>query len=473
MNSPWLERRRRLAARVALYGSLVLVALALFAGKAWLLSFLASGRLPGQEWAKVDLANLPEVKLLQQYVQVDTSEKTGNEITGARFLAARLAEAGIPSEIEVLGNQHANLYAWLEGADKHPLVLHNHIDVESVDPKEWFSPPFEAKIEVPWMYGRGTFDMKSVAIAQLVAMIDLKKSGRPLKRSVLFLASSEEHGSRLGVRWILRQHPDLVRSFWAVLTEGGAVEARARDDIKYWGTEAGQKRFVDVHVCSGDRERLDALHDLLKERGFTETDLQLTPEVRSYLASYAPTRDRPAFREALEHPEKVLADVDTFRELPDYVKSLFRNEAVPFGVEPAPGGGWEMLIKLHLLPGVETAAVRDELLPPWMLQGLAVTIDESPAARHGSPLDHPAFLAAVAAVKERYPKAPAGPWFLPWSATDSRFFRTAGIPSYGFSPFLIMNTDTLQVDRANERFALPAFADGVALYGDLVRRLVL
>src|SRR5262249_5202283 len=156
----------------------------------------------------------------------------------------------IPSEIEVLGNQHANLYAWLEGADKHPLVLHNHIDVESVDPKEWFSPPFEAKIEVPWMYGRGTFDMKSVAIAQLVAMIDLKKSGRPLKRSVLFLAtSSEEHGSRLGVRWILRQHPDLVGRFWAVLTEGGAVEARARDEIKYWGTEAAQKRFVDVHVC--------------------------------------------------------------------------------------------------------------------------------------------------------------------------------------------------------------------------------
>jgi acetylornithine deacetylase/succinyl-diaminopimelate desuccinylase-like protein len=60
-----------------------------------------------------------------------------------------------------------------------------------------------------------------------------------------------------------------------------------------------------------------------------------------------------------------------------------------------------------------------------------------------------------------------------WSATDSRFFRTAGIPSYGFSPFLIMNTDTLQVDQANERFAVPAFADGVALYRQLVRRLVL
>jgi len=474
MTSPWLERRRRFAARVALYGSLVLVSVALAGGMAWLQAFLSSGRQMGQEWASVDYANLPEVKLLQQYVQIDTSEKTGNEISGARFLAARLAEAGIPSEIEVLGNKHANLYARLEGADPHPLVLHSHIDVESVDPKEWFSPPFAAKIEVPWMFGRGTFDMKSIAIAQLQAVIDLKKSGKPLKRSILLLAtSSEEHGSRLGVRWILRQHPELVQSFWAVLTEGGAVEARARDDIKYWGTEAGQKRFVDIHVCSGDRARIEALHQLLVDRGYTETDLHITPEVRTYLATYGPTRDRSAYVEAMVHPEEVLADVNKFRELPNYVKSLFRNEAVPFAVEPAPGGGWQMLVKLHLLPGVETAAVRDELLPPWMLYGLSVTFDEPPTARQGSPLDHPVFQAALASVKERYPKAPAGPWFLPWTATDSRFFRAAGVPSYGFSPFLIMNTDTLQVDQANERFALPAFADGVSLYGDLVRRLVL
>jgi len=305
-------------------------------------------------------------------------------------------------------------------------------------------------------------------------MIDLKKSGKPLKRSVLFLAtSSEERGSRLGVRWILRQHPDLVRSFWAVLTEGGAMEARSREEIKYWGTEFAQKRYVDVRVCSGDRERIDELRRLLMERGFTETDLHVTPEVRAYLESYGPTRDRNELREMLTHPEETIADVRKFRKLPNYVQSLFRNEAVPFRVEEAPGGGWQMLIKLHLLPGQELAAVRDELLPPWMLWGLSVTVDEPPSARHGSPLDHPAFQEILAALGERYPDAPAGPWFLPWTATDSRFFRSAGVPSYGFSPFLIMNTDTLQVDNANERFALPGFVEGVAVYRDLIRRLAL
>jgi acetylornithine deacetylase/succinyl-diaminopimelate desuccinylase-like protein len=472
MTSPWLERRRRFAARVALYGSLVLIG-----GVTWLLVSALDRplhRTTAEDWIKLDLPHNPDVLLLQKYVQIDTSEKSGDEIKGARFLAAQLAAAGIPSQIEILGNRHANLYARLDGADPRPLVLHNHIDVESVDPAEWFSPPFAASIQGPWMYGRGTFDMKSVAVAQLAAMIDLKKSGKPLKRSVLFLAtSSEERGSRLGVRWILRRHPDLVRSFWAVLTEGGAMEARSRDEIKYWGTEFAQKRYVDVRVCSGDRERIDELRRLLVERGFTETDLHVTPEVRAYLASYGPTRDRNELREMLTHPEETIADVRKFRKLPNYVQSLFRNEAVPFSVQEAPGGGWQMLIKLHLLPGQELAAVRDELLPPWMLWGLSVTIDEPPSARHGSPLDHPAFQEILAALGERYSDAPAGPWFLPWTATDSRFFRSAGVPSYGFSPFLIMNTDTLQVDNANERFALPGFVEGVAVYRDLVRRLAL
>jgi acetylornithine deacetylase/succinyl-diaminopimelate desuccinylase-like protein len=470
-----IERRRRVAARVALYTSLVLVGLA-----AWGLVRVLDRplqRRSAETWADLDYPNLPEVKLLRDYVRIDTTAETGDEVKGARFLVAQLEAAGIPARLEVIGGKHANVYALLEGKDPRPLVLHNHIDVSSVDPKEWFYPPFEGRIEVPWIYGRGTFDMKSVAIAQLMTMIDLKKSGQPLQRSVLFLAtSSEERGSRLGVRWILRNHPEMVRGFWAVLTEGGAVEARSRDDIKYWGTETGQKRFVDVRVCGPDRQQLEDLRQHMIDRGYPETvkdGLQVTPEVRTYLESYASTRDREDFRQWLGNPDATIADLESFRQLPDYVKSLFRPEAVPFHVSEAPGGGYELLIKLHLLPGQEVAEVFPKLMPRWLTWGLSTTIDEPPTARHGSPADHPVFQEIQEAVGDRYPDVPRGPWFLPWTATDSRFFRTAGVPSYGFSPFLIMNTDTLQVDKANERFALPGFVEGVGLYKDVVRRLVL
>jgi acetylornithine deacetylase/succinyl-diaminopimelate desuccinylase-like protein len=466
-----LEPSRRRAARIALYASLLLVG-----GIAWSLITLLDRPLKAhstEQWSRRDYVHLPEVKLLQEYVRIDTSEPTGDEVRGAEFLGRQFAAAGIPYRIERLGEKKANLYAWLDGADRHPLVLHNHIDVSSADPKEWFSPPFEARIVMPWIYGRGVFDMKSVAVAQMLAMIDLKKSGVPLARSVLFLAtSSEERGSRLGVRHLIQIHPEMVRGFWAVLTEGGVVEARSRDEIKFWGTEAGQKRYADLLICGPDREELEQVRRLLVKLGPTETDLKLTPEVAATLAAYGPTRDRKDLRDLVTHPEKVMTDVAAFRKLPPYLRSMLRDEAVPFAVEEAPGGGYQLNIKLQLLPGEELAAVRERLVPRWLTFGLTTRLDEPDSSRHGSPLDHPVFQAVQAALHEAYPDAPQGPYFLPWQATDSRFFRRLGVPAYGFSPFLLMNTDTLQVDRANERFTVPAFVDGVDLYKRVVRRLI-
>lgn len=467
-----LERQRRRASRIALYGSLVLVA-----GFTWGAVSLLNAPLKArktEQWIQRDYANLPEVKLLQEYVRIDTSEATGDELKGAEFLARQFAAAGIPYRIEEVGPKKANLYAWLVGQDSRPLVLHNHIDVSPADPEEWFSPPFAAKIELPWIYGRGVFDMKSVAIAQMRAMIALKQSGKPLKRSVLFLAtSSEERGSRLGVRRILWLHPEMIRNFWAVLTEGGVVEARSREDIKFWGTEFAQKRYADLIVCDSDRERLEALRDTLKEIGPTETDLRLTPEVATVLESYGPTRDRAGLKELVASPEVAMGDIKAFRELPPYLRSMLRNEAVPFQVQEAEGGGYELLIKFQLLPGEDLEAVREKLVPGWLTFGMTTTLDEPETARSGSPLDHAVFQEIQATLKERYPGVPTGPYFLPWTATDARFFRAAGVPAYGFSPFLVMNTDTLQVDQANERFALPGFVEGVEVYEALVRRLAL
>lgn len=471
----WMDRRRRQVARLALYGSLLLVG-----GLAWILvSFLGrTVRLQAGEgdWYGKDFASLPEVQLLQQYVRIDTSETTGDEAAGARFLAAQLEAAGIPARVEVLGGKHANVYGFLKGEDPRPLVLHHHIDVQPADPKEWIHPPYEARLDLPWIYGRGVFDMKSIAIAQLMAVLDLKKSGVPLKRSVLFLGTSgEERGSHLGAIWLLRQHPEMVRNFWAVLTEGGVLEARARNDIKWWGVEFAQKRFFDLTLCGDDRAQLEQTRkDLIEWRKIvTVEDLRLTDEARTLFAAYGPTRDDPELRQLLASPERLVTDLAAFRELPPYLQSMLRNEPMPFPVEAAPGGGFRLVVKLHLLPGQELDdATVERLVPSWMTAGLPRTIERPPLALHGSPVDHPALRETMAVMREHYPEAAVGPYLLPWSATDSRFFRRLGVPSYGFSPFLIMSTDTLSVDEENERLGLPGYVEGVEIYRELVRRLV-
>jgi acetylornithine deacetylase/succinyl-diaminopimelate desuccinylase-like protein len=466
--SPFV-RRQRLAARVALYGSLALTLGAAAGGLAYLQRPLDLGR--AGRWRFVDYAALPEVRLLRDYVRIDTSD-TGDQLAGALFLARELAAAGLDPEVQRVGDR-ANVYAVLPGRDPRPLVLHNHLDVEpEFHSERWRFPPFSAHIEGPWLYGRGTFDMKSIAVAQLLALADLARAGRPPGRAIVFLATNgEETGSELGTRWLLANRRELVRGAWAVLTEGGAVEVREVGDVKYWGVEFAQKRYLDFVVCSGERAPLDELARALARRGQPEDRLRLTPQVASFLRAYAGSRDRAELRHLLAAPGDVVRDLAGYRELPNYLQAMLRDEVAPLGVAPAPGGGYQMLIKLQLLPGSDPRAAAAALVPPWLTAGLTTQLYDEGAADGGSPLDHPVLAAIADAVHELYPRAAVGPLFLPRTATDARFFRAAGIPSYGFSPFPVPTTDTLIVGGGNERISLPGYVEGVEIYRRLLRRL--
>jgi hypothetical protein len=244
------------------------------------------------------------------------------------------------------------------------------------------------------------------------------------------------------------------------------------DEVKYWGTEFAQKRYWSLIACDPSRERLEQLRDDVFAFADQDPELQLVEEVRRFLPHYAPTRDREELRRALADPARILRDRALFEALPPYLQAMFRNELHPFRVEPAEGGGWELMIKVHLLPGVAFHEVRDELLPEWLFHGLRTVLYVEPAADHGSPIDHPVLREIEATLRSRHPGATAGPLFLPWTATDSRFFRAYGAPSYGFSPFTILTTDVLKVGAVTERIALPGYVEGVEIYRELLRRLV-
>ena len=252
-----LDAKTKRIWRPRVYAGLALLVVALVA-VAWWLDRKQLNR-SDIDWADFDFVNHPDVELLRDYVRIDTTPTTGSEVAGAEFLAAHLEAAGLEVHIERLGERQANLWAILEGESSEAIVLHNHIDVYPIHhPEQWIYPPFEARIEKAWIYGRGVFDMKSVTIAQLRTITSLAASGVKPRKSILFLATgSEEVGSELGARWILEQHPELRERFWVVLTEGGVVEPVSRDEIKYWGVEFSQKRFAKVIACSGNRERLE------------------------------------------------------------------------------------------------------------------------------------------------------------------------------------------------------------------------
>ena len=392
---------------------------------------------------------------------------------GARFLADQLEAAGIEAHVELLGDRHANVWAILEGARHEALVLHHHIDTDPVPtPEHWRHEPHSGAIEGPWIYGRGAYDMKGIGIAQLVSFIELAQSGLPLEQSVLFLATgSEEVGSDFGMKWILSQHPELADRFWGMLTEGGALENRSLTDLKYWGIEFAQKRWIDVTVCSATRGPLEVLQKDLRQHDMGyPSELRLTPEAEVFLKNYAPTRDKAALREVLADPERLVRDpaLLELEKVPHYLRALLHDEARPSNVIHEREGGFELPIRFYLLPGSDFEEARQQLLPEWQTYGLEWVIHDENGYNGSSSLEHPLYQEAVKALRVEYPDAPIGPYFLPWVGTDSRFVRAEDRVSYGLSPFLVPFTETLQIGQPNERLNLLGFLNGVNVYRRVV-----
>ena len=467
-----VERRRRAAARVALYGSLALVGAATLWARHFLHLSPASG--PETDWIGVDWQAETSVRLLQQYLRIDTTAATGDELAAALFLATPLEAAGIPVHVEAVG-KHANLWAELPGDDPRALVLLSHLDVEPVaTPSEWEHPPFAGVVDPPYIVGRGAFDMKSYTVAQLLALLDLAaRHPRPRRSVVLLATAGEESGSDLGVRWLLAAHPELFRRAWAVLTEGGVVEARSLESLKYWGIEVGQKRFAETVACAPTRQRLLELRRDVADFGFRATGLAADPEVRRFWRVYRSSRDLGTLRQLLGDPAAFAHDPAAFLDLPPYLQSMLRNELIPFAPEEAPGGGWQMRMILHLLPGADLETARRELLPAWITAGVSFAHRPPPPRAAISPADHPVVRAIEAELRSDYGRRVGGPYFLPWSASDSRFLRPLGIPCYGFAPFLLLTPETERMGRNNEKISLPGLVQGTDLYRRVVARLAM
>lgn len=463
--------RRR--SRIALYASLGLTLAATIFGIQGLNRASAPPTLR-YRWAEEDLSRDPRLQLLSRYVQIDTAQPAANERAGAEFLAAELRSVGLEPVIEDLGEGRANLWAIVEGQSPRAVVLHNHIDTDPLGaPEAWVHGPLSGAIVGPAIWGRGTFDMKSVTIAQLEAVKAIVKSGQRPRRSVIFLATgSEEIGSELGMRRILDHHADISSRFDVVLTEGGVVEALETDRLKYWGTEIAQRRRVVV-TYEGSVADLERLREHLVS-GRRRSGPLLTPEVREFLALYAPTRDARYLRELLRDPDALLADPKRLDELPPLVRSLFFHEVYTGRVDVASDPLHPRLrVVFLLLPGVSFAPVLDEILPDSVSGGVARRIEEVEPPVPGSPTSNLAYRAIQDVLRRRFPGVVAGPWVQTRSMSDARFVRARGIPAFGFSPFAIVTSDTLSVGASNEHIGIEAFLDGVDIYQEVLTDLVL
>jgi acetylornithine deacetylase/succinyl-diaminopimelate desuccinylase-like protein len=138
------------------------------------------------------------VKRIQDWIRQPTiaAESIGNE-EGARHMIGLLREAGFQSAVKVPTDGKPGVFATLDAGAPRTLGLYFMFDVKQVDPKEWSSPPWEARlVDKPGLgkviVGRGAVNQKGPEGAFLAALHAIRGAGRKLPVNLVLVAEGEE-----------------------------------------------------------------------------------------------------------------------------------------------------------------------------------------------------------------------------------------------------------------------------------------
>jgi acetylornithine deacetylase/succinyl-diaminopimelate desuccinylase-like protein len=442
----------------------------LAAGAAGLIALLVYNRVSEREvipqlWIPKPTKVTPEIARLQQYVRIDTSKD--NEIEGARFLAAILARDGIRAEIIESAPGRANLYARIKGrSDGDALLLLNHIDVVPAPPAGWTQPPFAADIKFNFIWGRGTLDMKGIAICQLEAFLDVARSGRVPERDIVFLAvADEEHDGVMGTAWLLEHRPDVFRGVRYALNEGGITET-LQERISYFGIETGTKMTCRLRLHAPTREALQRTRIALEPLITPPDPERILPEVKQFLHEIAPMRVEQRAR--LEDIDRTVAEGKFWLVGLGY-KELTQNVIWLGGVQ-RDGDRFVMPLNLYNLPDEDPARridfLRNEVAPFGVTVEVVQINGPAPITSRNTPM-WPLLTREI--VREYGSGFPVGSEILAVSYNDSRYLRARGIDAYGIWPFPVDFFQTEGIHGIDERVRADWFMRGVSLMRGVVR----
>jgi len=406
------------------------------------------------------------VKLMQQYLRVNTSNPPGNEIAAAKFFKAIFDEYGIQNEIFEYKPSRANIIARLKGnGTKRPVILLNHMDVVTADATAWEVDPFSAEIRSGSIYGRGALDMKGEALLQLMTMILLKREGPALSRDVIFLATADEEVNDEGSLWMIANKANLFKDAEYVLTEGGD-NLREGDSIKFVGVDVAEKAPFWLQLIAtgqpghGSRPIADsASNRLVRAMGRIidwQTPIKLLPAVEKFLKDIAPLQSelwRTKFaniRESLKDPgfAKELADQREYNFLLRNTVSLtMLSGSKQTNVIPNVA---TCNLDVRLLPGespeVFLKALREVIADP------TITIKNVNTFKppNSSAINTELFETISRVTKVHHPEALITTKMLS-GYTESQLYRQLGIVAYGWSPIYTTVEENEGVHGNNER----------------------
>jgi acetylornithine deacetylase/succinyl-diaminopimelate desuccinylase-like protein len=428
---------------------------------------------------------LTVTEVLQELIRFDTTNPPGNEAACIEFIRGQLDEAGCETRIYAKDPARPNLVSRLPGGSAPPLLLQGHVDVVTTAGQTWTHPPFEARLEDGYVWGRGALDMKA-GVAMLVhAFLRARRENVQLPGDlVLVVLSDEEGGGDLGARYLVEEQPELFAGMRYALGEFGGFTLHI-----------GGKRFYPIQVAEKQICWLRAVvrgpggHGAMVNRGGTVARLgrllsdldrkrlpvHVTPVAREFverIAAELPRKEATVLRSLLK-PRLTDTALRLLGERGRTMEPMLRNtvnativrggekiNVVPSEIEveldgrALPGVSPEQLIsELHALvgPDIELELVRHDPGPAEPDLGLFDT------------------LAGV--IRELDPDGIPIP-LLQIGVTDGRFFSRAGVQTYGFLPMRLPEGFQFAklIHAADERIPVDALEFGAEAVWRAVQR---
>lgn len=365
-----------------------------------------------------------------------------------------------------------------------PLVLSGHMDVVEARRADWQRDPFTAVVENGFLYGRGATDMKTDGAIALASLIELKRQGYAPRRTLIIEFSGDEETS-MKTSAIIAEKLSGAELVLNIDGGGGALDEKTGAPL-YFTWQGAEKTYADFELSIANpgghssQPRKDNAINELAAALLKIADYRFKPELSDLTRAYflaAAKYEEPQVGAAMKAFAANSSDakaIATLSAKPDMVGKIGTTCIVTMidgghALNALPQRATAN-VNCRIFPGHLPATIIDELkkvVANPKVEFKDVTEGTVPTA--ASPM-RPDFIAAVTdAMAATYPGVPVFP-SMASGASDSMWFRSHGVPSYGASPTFMKPSDDFS-HGLNERVPVSNIAPGINYYLLVLRAL--